>query len=97
MKRFSILSVCLLLCAVQAADVIKVQIEYDPAVGAHVTVPDVEQGLLQVQRSTDLTGTNWVTFAIASVPFPSTNTWRFHDYLSLSNSTAFYRAIFTKP
>lgn len=85
----------LLIClALRAADVVTVQIEYSPSVGAHVTVPNVGPGRLEVHRSTDLT--NWVTFAIASEPNAFTNTWRFHDYLSTSNTAAFYRAFYTR-
>lgn len=86
-----ILSALVCVC-LRGADV-TVSIDYDPAVGAHVTVPNVGPGWLEVQRSKDLT--NWVTFAIASEPNSFTNIWRFHDYLSLNNPAAFYRAIYT--
>lgn len=95
MKRIAFIASLIFSLSASGVDTVPVSIEYDPAIGAHVTVADVGPGLLQVQRSTDLSGTNWTTFALVSVPYAWTNTWRFHDYLSLTNPAAFYRAIYT--
>lgn len=85
----------LLTCfAALGADTITLQIQYLPA-GAVVTLPAVGPGHLEVQRSTDLTGTNWTTFAVASNPYPWLITWRFEDSASLGFPIAFYRAVYT--
>lgn len=91
MKRF-----LLLLLVALPTYALDLSVEYVPGTGAFLTVPNVGPGFLQVQRSTDLT--NWTTFAVASMPLHLgfTNTWRFHDYQSLSNPAAFYRAVYTQ-